>query len=392
MIAGARKQRAVQKLRRLAKADLLVKSARHSEELDRRIDEALDASYHDGSGAWDSTAVRWWIKYHIARGEDPFAVHGPESSLLEKLDDEKRLMRFMIWLCDEKPEPTSVDTARGYTSTVQGWLARNFGVKLGAGMELHRIAQVVKGLHRLKGGRPRRKLRKAFTPEKLSRALSFLDSQLPLHANVRAALAVMLQGLLRGGEACQGDRRKTWRPERELTRDDVAFFTGGAQLIIVAEKDNNTLGAKNTPVLIGSGGLLVDAVAELRNLFKIDPVAPSMMGKTPCFRDPRSGAALTVQDLNAWVKRLTELIGEDPNEYGSHSLRIGGATALYKAGCSPLDIKVAGRWDSDCYLIYIHADRERALRMSSCLASTRCELAEDPFLEIGLDKSELELA
>ena len=41
-----------------------------------RIDEALRASYHDGEGGWNSTAVRWWIKYHVARNEDPFEVAG----------------------------------------------------------------------------------------------------------------------------------------------------------------------------------------------------------------------------------------------------------------------------------------------------------------------------
>ena len=58
-------------------------------------------------------------------------------------------MRFMTWLALEKEEPVNVDTAYGYASTVQGWLAWNFGVKLGAGMSLHRVRQLVKGMHRM---------------------------------------------------------------------------------------------------------------------------------------------------------------------------------------------------------------------------------------------------
>ena len=103
-------------------------------------------------------------------------------------------MRFIVWLACEKNDPVEVDTATGYASTVQGWLARNFGFKLGAGMQLHRVSQLARGLHRLRGGKPAKKLRKALTPEKLRDAFNMmLDPNNPLHANVRAALATMLQ-------------------------------------------------------------------------------------------------------------------------------------------------------------------------------------------------------
>ena len=368
-------------------------SAASTEKLDGVIQEALNASYHDGTGAWNSTAVKWWIKFNYARGEDPFMVHGPDASMVTKLEEETRLMRFIVWLaCEKKPKPVEVDTASAYASTVQGWLARNFGVKLGAGMQLHRVAQLAKGLHRLRGGKPPKKLRKALTPEKLRRAFDVaLDPKKPLHANVRAMLAFMLQGLLRGAEAGMSDKAKVWRPEREFTRDDVAFFRGGVQGVIAQEKDENTLGAKTTPVVIGAGGVLIDAVEEMRNLWRVDPVAKSKAASTPCFRDPRTGKAFRVADIGAWVKRIMSAIGEDPSEYGSHSVRIGGATAMYKAGMAPLDIRVAGRWDSDCYLIYIHADRQRAMANTAMLASTTCSPTEDPFLEIGVDERDVEI-
>ena len=60
-------------------------------------------------------------------------------------------------------------------------------------------------------------------------------------------------------------------------------------------------------------------------------------------RDPKSGRPLRVS-ANKWVKHLMRSIGEDPDEYGSHSARIGGATAMYKAGASAMDIQTAGRW------------------------------------------------
>ena len=297
-------------------------------------------------------------------------------------------MRFLTWLAEDKPTPVAVDTARSYVSTVQGWLARTFGVKIGAGMELHRISQLVKGLHRLRGGRPPKKLRKALTPEKLRAAMDLvLDPINPVHANVRAALTSMLQGLLRAGEACFNGKRQRWQSGKELARGDVTFFSGGMQLLIAPEKSEHTLGAKVVPVTIGAGGSFIDAVKEMRNLMRVDP-AP---GEVPCFRDPRTGRPLTVAQINNWVQELMGSIGEDPKEYGSHSARIGGATAMYKAGHSTLDIRLAGRWDSDCYCIYVHADRQRAMTVTRGLASTHCEPDEDPCLELGVEDAELDL-
>ena len=368
--------------KRAAKLARSMTRAVDSGALDRLLSEALDKSYHDGEGGWDSTAVRWWLRFHAARGEDATAVAGPERPLQEHLDDEWRLMRFITWLAFEKEEPVQVDTAYGYASTVQGWLARNFGVKLGAGMTLHRVRLLVKGMHRMKGGKPPKRLRKALTPEKLARAMLYLDPDNALHANVRAMLSLMLQCLLRGGEAALNDKVKEWRPQQHLSRADFIVGERAMQITINPEKDEGSLGAKATPVIAGRGGTLVDAVWEFENLRLVDRVSPEREAFTPAFRDPRTGKALRVCDANKWVKELMERIGEDPEEYGSHSLRIGGATAMYKYGASALDIRTVGRWSSDVYLIYVHADRARAAEMSRRLASTQCDLMEDPFLEV----------
>jgi hypothetical protein len=53
-------------------------------------------------------------------------------------------------------------------------------------------------------------------------------------------------------------------------------------------------------------------------------------------------------------------VGEDPTQFGAHSYRIGGATALFQAGADPLVIRTMGRWSSDCYRLYVRA----------CFAST----------------------
>ena len=52
--------------------------------------------------------------------------------------------------------------------------------------------------------------------------------------------------------------------------------------------------------------------------------------------------------------RLQMLPGcEAGAKIGTHSLRIGGATALYALGCPEMVLKIAGRWMSDCYMLYV---------------------------------------
>ena len=48
-------------------------------------------------------------------------------------------------------------------------------------------------------------------------------------------------------------------------------------------------------------------------------------------------------------------VGEDPSQFGGHSYRIGGATALFAAGADQMVIRTMGWWSSDCYRLYVRA-------------------------------------
>eukprot|EP00644_Phytophthora_capsici_P016071 jgi/Phyca11/115152/e_gw1.28.579.1 len=52
------------------------------------------------------------------------------------------------------------------------------------------------------------------------------------------------------------------------------------------------------------------------------------------------------------IKKAAKATGADPQEYSTHSLRIGGACALLAAGKSELVIKLMGRWSSWCFSVY----------------------------------------
>jgi hypothetical protein len=64
-------------------------------------------------------------------------------------------------------------------------------------------------------------------------------------------------------------------------------------------------------------------------------------------------------------------IGENPTQFGTHSYRIGGATALFAAGADETVIRTMGRWSSDIYQLYVRACFERCCEWSRRAGSTQ---------------------
>ena len=71
----------------------------------------------------------------------------------------------------------------------------------------------------------------------------------------------------------------------------------------------------------------------------------------------RMGSAnITYNAFQKRIKSMFAALGEDPSFASTHSLRIGGATALLAAGASETAVKQAGRWlSSDMPQLYAHA-------------------------------------
>jgi len=62
--------------------------------------------------------------------------------------------------------------------------------------------------------------------------------------------------------------------------------------------------------------------------------------------------------LLAAVKTAARESGFDPARFGTHSLRIGGATIMAAAGLPSHYIQTLGRWKSLCFLKYIRMSLE----------------------------------
>jgi len=63
-------------------------------------------------------------------------------------------------------------------------------------------------------------------------------------------------------------------------------------------------------------------------------------------------AFLQARVVNEQIKRAALVSGLNPARFSLHSLRIGGATALFSAGVDSLSIKIFGRWRSSAFERY----------------------------------------
>ena len=68
-------------------------------------------------------------------------------------------------------------------------------------------------------------------------------------------------------------------------------------------------------------------------------------------------------DVNRWIKAAAGIHGLNKKRYASHSVRAGGATALYKGGADLLLIQYFGRWTSEAYRVYCRLDERDSARV-----------------------------
>ena len=354
---------------------------RRAHRLDRVVQRGLFAATADGSMGANTTGVRKWRAFCAAEGTCPGRPLDPNVSLSVKLEEEWLAMRFVAALVEDGG--VLPNTAAGYFGQVQGWHAKEFGVKLASGMKLSRLPAMLKGLRRVVG-ESGRAVRRGIAPQALRRAMDLcLDPSDVEHANIRAALALALQGLLRAAEFTVDGR---FDLRRDLSRADIVSLTEERLVVMMRPcKNMHHLSGKTVPLIIGAGGGFIDAVAEMRNLLAVDPVAAADAASTPMFRTGRLAherKPLRADDVRSFTRVLMASIGEDASQFGAHSYRIGGATALFAAGADPTVIRTMGRWSSDIYRLYVRACFSQTIEWSKRAGSQHVHDVAQEFAEV----------
>ena len=355
------------------------RTVRQRHRLDDMIELCLDKASSDGKRGRSHVGIRAWFAFC----EDVMGVPADRpmdpatTPLWAKLEDEWLAMRFVCALVSDRG--ISPNSAYQYFCMVQGWHAREWGVKLAGGLKLERLPQMLKGMKRVVDATTKAP-RKGVAPDKLRRAMDMLlDPANPKHANLRAALACALQGLLRSAEYTN----KLGKTDKyTLMRSDLTELREDRAVVMMHPcKNNHHLSGKTCPLVIGGGGEHVDAVKELRNLMRVDPASQGGEASTPLFRDPDTNTPVRYDTINNLIKEMMVLVGEGAEGYSTHSLRIGGATALFAAGATETVIRTMGRWSSDIHRLYVRACFEQCCEWTRKAGSQMVTCVPD-FVEV----------
>ena len=328
-------------------------------------EKALDMASARGDRGKSLTGTKRWREYCESIGESPDRPIDDNCPLWVRLEEETLIMDFVCWLVEVKG--LKPDTARAYFGHAQFWHRGKWKVKFAGNLKLENLPMMMKGLRRLFVG-PEQKIRRGIAPHMLRAAMDrCLDPSNPAHANMRAALSLALQGLLRSAEFTV-KRGSDWKTATHLARSDIKRLDKVMLVLMMHPcKNMHHQAGKTCPLVIGAGAEFIDAAAEIRNMLEVDP---GRGANTPLFRDPRTGAALQYDAVLAAIKTLMHAIGETSEEFGTHSLRIGGATALFAAGADATVIRTMGRWSSDLYRLYVRASFEQTIAWSIKCGST----------------------
>jgi hypothetical protein len=166
-----------------------------------------------------------------------------------------------------------------------------------------------------------------------------------------AALLAAFYGLLRCSEyAPKGVA--AFDPSRQLTQADNLSVdrpgTAPFEVLFIGRSKADPFG-RGQAVVVGSTGDDICPVGAIRAMRRGQP--RWLPGDAPLFWT--ASGPLRREAVVRAVKAMAIGTGRVAADYSSHSLRRGGASALWAQGYSREQIMVLGRWRSDAYRLYV---------------------------------------
>ena len=201
------------------------------------------------------------------------------------------------------------------------------------------------------------------TPDMLHAAREFVVDGTLRGDTVWAGLVMAFGFLLRASEYLAYDSEGLFEDEYVIRWSEVSFRQGGKPVVPEDE------GAVPDEVVIKFRGSKSDQFKAgcVRNLFSSEvegmcPVAALWQLAGRLGPEQRGGPVMAVpgedpigrNEVAEVLRRAAVELGEPTDRLSTHSLRAGGATALYAAGYGEAEITYHGRWASASWLVYVH--------------------------------------
>jgi hypothetical protein len=270
---------------------------------------------------------------------------------------QKRYLRF----CESfsyNPLPTCEETMLGFVSFLfsQGLKGTSISVYVAAVRSLHdhcgllypdqmpRLKLAMRGSHVLSDP-PVRKLPITFSL--LCKILGKMSYH-PAELVIQLAMCVSFFGCLRAGEVCVPDGA-VFDEKRHLCVRDVQVFSEERMFSLTLRQSKTDRLGKGVVIYIGCSHHVVCAYCLMLTFLerKSDVVETS-----PLFADAYIPVLRKSMFVNA-TRLVLSSLGLDPSKYSGHSFRAGSATSGADSGFNPWELKMLGRWSSECYNIYL---------------------------------------
>ena len=229
---------------------------------------------------------------------------------------------------------------------------------------------------------------------------------------LRAAGTLAIQAMFRASEYTSTSK-KQFNPKTSLTRDMLEIYGDrqmnrrvtptkanlqamlrsgkGWALVKIPQLKNDQLMDKGFPPVVLT--LHHGEFCPLRDLLlmEVESPMPNLADRqqAPLFMDPETGKQLTKTALGTVFKGLTKQVcfnktgrrysdKEIAKVWSLHSFRVTGQNWFRAAGAEPWEIKMAGRWLSDCYQKYTRADLARLGQLGANLQNDSAPIANLP--------------
>ena len=223
-----------------------------------------------------------------------------------------------------------------------------------------RLQRVVRGIKRLQGSASSARL--PVTDSIMLVIFNSLDLTLPDHCMFWAACTLAYFGFLRVSEFTVSSNN-SFSPPYHLTLQDLALDSLSSpetlRLHIKASKTDPF--RKGSFIHIGRGKYPLCAIRAVVSYLTVRGAGPG-----PLFR-LQSGQPLSRQLLTSWLRQIVASAGL-PENFSSHSFRIGVATVAAWQGIPDHLIQALGHWTSNAYQLHIRTPSAALAGLSSQLS------------------------
>ena len=162
-------------------------------------------------------------------------------------------------------------------------------------------------------------------------------------------------------------------PWDEVEEEDYPFVTEVVISIKKSKTDQNRVGVTRSAERTGERLCAVEAMLRFIKL-RLE-YGVNNDDEKPFFRWGSDHTQHLRRDsVSKALKSSAAMLGQHVHEYASHSLRIGGATALIHSGASPEAVRRFGRWKSDTWQQYSWSTRGLLSGLSTLMAKSEYTL------------------